>query len=577
MKRSWGSVCRTLMTALLLCSLVATLLPACAEETGEGQKMLRENTLPAGAVDTVPETGVSQPAKSAAPCENLHKVEHPSSLPASTEEAAAEPYTFLPAEELLDGDVVKFNDETVLCSLQRAFDRDSDYFTTQHMERVRSFIIAPAEGKTVSEVDLSVLQFCTILESVTIECTPVNLTVFSQLPEFSAIQFDSCASIDLLPLASCKKLAKVNFMNGHAFDLFPLAECKKLTEVAILDCEPMDLSPLSSCKSLTTLTLFGDSITDLSTLPSIPKLSALYLKPSAGLTDYTPLGLCSSLKEVYFSGISAEGLTYFLLTQGENLESLSLEDTTLNEYSLAALRGCKKLQELSLTNVQGMDYSALLNCGKLTSLTLDGMPVSESIEALVSMKKLDNLRLINLRGWDLSCVGQMSTLKKLYLQCVDTSDFTFIAALPKLEVLALVAVRPDNFSFLNELTCTKTLKELYINGTKLMDLHFVKNLSRLEHLYLWYNDLSSLSSLVTSTKKLTLGLVENQIRDLSPLSGLEGMDFIFYTKDFEDTIEPEYWPCWPQEIEASEVTDTDFCQLAAEFFGDEASAVTPQP
>lgn len=249
------------------------------------------------------------------------------------------------------------------------------------------------------------------------------------------------------------------------------------------------------------LNCWSFSFSSLGDLQNFVNLEYLQLPYENAITDISPLGKLQRLTSLYMSHTAIISLDF--LSQLKQLERLGI---TLASYNggLNALKDLKALRslEVRLDDYEG-DLSVLGSLTQLDQLWLtDGNKV-DNLDFLQSLTQLTSLSLQNfpLISDELPKVAALVNLETLYLGDTVVSDLNWIVALQNLRTFDICCQSSVDFSVLGQI---QTLKWLYISNSGITDISFLQNLE-LEALGLWNNDIS----------------------DLSPLQGMETLQYIY--------------------------------------------------
>ena len=288
-----------------------------------------------------------------------------------------------------------------------------------------------------------------------------------------------------------------------------------------------NLAGLEWAVNLTSLDLGSNRISDLTPLSGLTKLTDLELERN-WISDVTALS----------------GLT--------NLSSLSLWDNRISD--LTPLSGLTGLRDLRLSSNWISDVTALSGLTGLTSLWLDRNSVSD----VTSLSGLTNLR--GLRLWDnrISDVTSLAGLTSLTGLSLGNNEISNIAPLTGLTSLSSLDLRgnPLNYEAAGNIETLRGsgVKSIYFTPTvddvPIQDALLRERINKqlgseraadaaitsAEMLSLtrlnargsrgsWITDLRGLSYAVNLTR---LDLADNNVTDVSPLSGLTKLEHLYF-------------------------------------------------
>ncbi|EKB1221397.1 InlB B-repeat-containing protein [Listeria monocytogenes] len=215
-----------------------------------------------------------------------------------------------------------------------------------------------------------------------------------------------------------------------------------------------------------------------------------------GKTSVNEMVAQNELDTLTILDAGAKGITSITGVQYlNNLVKLNLGANNISDIN--ALAGLTNLQELSLEdNLQLCDMGALASLKNVTKLIATSSELSD-ISPLSDLTNLTYLWVSSPKLSDISALSNLPVLETLIVRDSPISDFSPIANLTNLTYLALESV-----------------------GLKDSELSYLNSLTKLSELYLGSNELSDIRSLSRFSNLAYLNLEYNQIKDISPLSGL---------------------------------------------------------
>ncbi len=392
----------------------------------------------------------------------------------------------------------------------------------------------------------------------------------------ASVSYASVASLEGLQYATNLELLSltINESDQQHFvsDLSPLTGLEKLNTVILINEEIEDLTPLASLSSLETLTLAVDSSDNFDQLAGLANTNLKSLSlPANNITDLSFLQGLTSLTDLSLSENNISDLTP--LRNLNNLESLSLIRNQVDDLSalqsltdlielyltgnsigdITPLQNLTNLARLDFTNNEVSDIAPLQNLTKLTELSFSSNKVSD-IMPLQNLTKLTELSFSRNEVSDIAPLQNLTNLAELRFVNNEVSDIT---PLIKNEGLGEgdIIYLPDDSLDLSCGTENRAAVDALIERGVIVDINALVDCSDvvdfadniLEDLVrealrqprgeLTENDLESLrelkyepessSSSVESLEGLqfavnleSLGLPDNSVSDLSPLSAL---------------------------------------------------------
>ena len=233
-----------------------------------------------------------------------------------------------------------------------------------------------------------------------------------------------------------------------------------------------DLTHLSGMTNLTRLHLSNNNISDISALSSLTNLKLLYLDNN-NISDLSPLSSLTNLTNLYLGSNSISDISH--LSGLTKMWALGLGDNDISDLTPLS-SGFAGLNSLNLSDNKITDLSPLSSRSrKLGELFLNGNDISD-LSALSSMTGLATLGLggLAITNSSLSALRGLTRLRSFFLDGTSVSDISDLPSSAELTKLGL--------------TNNKNLSDISTIVPNWND--------SLQHLYLTYNNISDVSSLV---------------------------------------------------------------------------------
>lgn len=446
-------------------------------------------------------------------------------------------------EVLVDGAVV-FHDSALRQAIESAMNSILfDGSAKEYLEKVPGISLINLENPVR---DISPLQLAKSLKEISIDCSSLN---------------------SLEPLVSCASLTKVSLSNIGSLSLEPLTRIKKLNTLYI-QCQVSDLSSLAECKALKDFVGIELGAVSLAPLATAPKLQTVAFA-NIETIDFAQLADAKKISTVELADCGVVGLDEWLTNHAKTLSSLRLRNLTFTPGMNEAIGACRKLTELVLTQVQGIDLDAISGASSLQTLVIDTASDIGSFQMLNQLKKLQMLELYQIKGAAFDGIEALPRLTTLTLDRVEADDFTFICQAPKLSNLTIQACRPGNFAFLSELKCTKALSSLLLMGLSIDDMQFANELKKLRELILVDTNVADISALASLPVE-GLILCGNPIVDYSPLKSMKKLKSLALRSTFDNSLLADFTLEMPnvsiEKIDYESMVDPLYS--AAVFYGD---------
>ena len=204
-------------------------------------------------------------------------------------------------------------------------------------------------GEPISQAEMATLTFT---EPGSWSVGISHLTGLEFAINFTRLDLDSNALIDISPLARLTKLMHLALGNNSIANITPLAGLTNLKWLVLNENSVSDISPLAGLTGLALLHLQSNTITDISDIEGLTSLQWLGLGVNA-ISDISPLAQLTNLEWVY------------------------LEDNNIKDIS--PLTGLPHLKEVGLANNSISDLSPLaenLGVGDGTEIDVRKNPLS---------------------------------------------------------------------------------------------------------------------------------------------------------------------------------------------------------
>jgi len=248
-----------------------------------------------------------------------------------------------------------------------------------------------------------------------------------------------------------------------------------------------------------------------------------------------------------FSDLSRFTNLEYLIFSGPNLQYTSESMNELKDFSF--IENLKSLTNINISNTGAYDFAPVAGLPALKSLSVIYNAVKDT-SVLSNAVGLEFLNLTIAGISDISFVAPLVNLKDLYIRYNTVEDISALQGLSNLRDLVLDSNEIEDISPLKSLTNLKTLN---LNGNKIKNIGVLSSLASLENLYLGSNEIeditpaytsSSLVNLSISANHLTetgmpenagtrfkalkiLDISENEIEDISPLSGITSLETLY--------------------------------------------------
>ena len=329
-------------------------------------------------------------------------------------------------------------------------------------------------------------------------------------------------------LQHATNLTKLYLSWNQISDISHLANLTKLVWLELHGNQISNISHLTGLTSLRGLTLAVNQISDISHLAELTNLSSLLDLDGNQISDISHLAELTNLNHLGLADNQISDISH--LAGLTNLQALSIDGNQISDIS--HLAGLTNLQDLGIDGNQISDISHISGLTQLQRLSTMGTPISDHSP----IHQLPHLltyyggnaapnppSFSNIAGVIIPDAGLRGAIAQAVSKAA--TDFISVADVQSLTRLQINGVTIQNFKGLETATNLQNL-ELIDNGgisdiTPLAKI--LVNLTQLRTLGLVNNQIVNVSPLANLTQLTTLALGENQIVDVSPLARLTNL------------------------------------------------------
>lgn len=357
---------------------------------------------------------------------------------------------------------------------------------------------------------------------------------------------------DLIPIKSLYSLEKINLENNQVEDISDLKGLYNLKELYLRGNKIQNIDSLSNLNNLTNLDLGKNKISKLNGISNLTRLTYLKLDDNY-VDDISYLKNLTNLKTLYLSRNDITNYSYVssfydkLIDKDFNLNyPVSITDANLNQIIRKEIgkpsgdlyyKDLTGIRELDLSNASIYNLTGIKHLTSLEKLNLSGIKTSDFSE-LQYLKSLKELNLNNTTSYNKSFLSSLTKLEKLYLSKANVygSDLTYLKDLVKLTDLDL----SDNYisSNLEKLTSLNNLLKLNLKGnSSLTSIEPLKNyMKNLVYLNIGYTGITD-SGLLLSTINTFPKLADLDITNLNLDKEINlNQKINFLDKNFEEAV-----------------------------------------
>ncbi|AAZ12094.1 leucine-rich repeat protein (LRRP), putative [Trypanosoma brucei brucei TREU927] len=369
--------------------------------------------------------------------------------------------------------------------------------------------------------DVSLLTAVETLEEVRLDgCKNVvkGINEFGRMPYLRVLILKETSVTDrcLRGFASSRSLVKLFIEScSQPTDVSPISAVETLEEVRLDGCKNVvkGINEFGRMPYLRVLILREVGVTDrcLRGLSCCRSLVELALEYCLQLTDVSPISMLETLQKVRFDGCKNVVKGFGELGRVPYLQTLSLNETNVDDRALFTLRATGSLVELSLES-----------CPQLTDVT--------------HLSMIDTLQKIVLEGCanvakGVGLLGRLPALRELYAGATSIAD-TSISALSRSGTLTKIDVKfCQGLTDVSPLVDMKLLEEINLEGCKNVEhgLPCLEKLNLLRVLHLTETQMTDdyLRGLCASCSIVVLDVsLCDQLVDMSPLASIETLEVL---------------------------------------------------
>ena len=350
-------------------------------------------------------------------------------------------------------------------------------------------------------------------------CISAHLEQAGLSPDFTSANLEGlskleCYSRGIGDLTGAEHLSGLTTLIAYGStvsDLRPITGLPLLWNLQVPSTQSYDLAPIESLPSLTKLMVSLQQDTNAGPIGRLGRLERLYL--DNGRTRLAGVTVPAGVKELVVSGGSRLA-DLSGISGGAGVRKLTISGSSLT--SLDGLEGLTSVEDLTCAGTDLNDLSAVTGMTGLTRLYLANDDLSD-LAPLRGLTRLAHLDLSANRVGDLTSLGGLTGLEELRLQRNQVTD---VSPLATLAGLTLIDLSSNNVTTLAPLAGLPALTSLSAQENQLTDLGPDGGLVHLISANFVGNRITSVAALRGAPLR-SLDLMQNQVFDLSPLSGID--------------------------------------------------------
>ena len=203
-----------------------------------------------------------------------------------------------------------------------------------------------------------------------------------------------------------------------------------------------------------------------------------------------------------------------------------------NLTDLSDLRNMHNLEEIIIVGEQIQDISPLENLDKLEYVDFQCNRI-EDISALAGKDNLVRVCFNNNRLKSIEALGSCNELRFLDLNGAGSFDGSTLSNLKKLTFLDVLSADTEAYNYIEGLD----FDELKIGSPGQTDLSCIKNVHKIDALYIYYSDITDISALSGRTDITYFNMCATEVNDLTPLWEMPNLKEVHATNEQKDKFE----------------------------------------
>jgi Leucine-rich repeat (LRR) protein len=327
---------------------------------------------------------------------------------------------------------------------------------------------------------------------------------------------------------------KLELINKGINDLSGIKYFHNLRELFLINNNISDISELEELEHLGVLNLSCNQISDFSSLSHLKELIYLFLDYT-GVEDLTFLDPLNELVVLTFTGNNLDD--YAPLAKYTDAVCLNLGGNPGKNFDvLNNFRYLNMQKESTLCNVYGFFGTEVQENENLyddeMKVTFKDTNLEKAVrdyigkkEGIIYYKDIKNLENFSANGYSIKNIDGIQYMNNLVdVELMDNAitDISHIEQLTKLQSL-MIDNNDLSMTDLSGLENLKELRYLYLNGTNINEIDFVKNIVNLKELHVQWNNIEDVEPILHLTYLEHAYLGGNPIKNIEVLNGMKGI------------------------------------------------------
>lgn len=362
------------------------------------------------------------------------------------------------------------------------------------------------------------------------EVIPFNDKAFeTAIREFCGIQDEK-----QITYGDIYRYRKLELINKGINDIGGIKYFHNLRELFLISNNISDISELEELEHLGVLNLSHNQISDFSSLSHLKELIYLFLD-NTGVEDLTFLDPLNELVVLTFTGNNLDD--YTPLAKYTDAICLNLGGNPGKNFDvLNNFRYLNMQKESSSCNVYGYAGTEVRKIEKLyddeMTVTFKDKNLEKAVrdyigkkEGIIYYKDITNLQNFSANGYSIKNIDGIQYINNLVAVELMDNAINEISHVEKLTKLQSFMIDNNDLSTtdLSGLQNLKKLFYLYLNGTNINTIDFVKNLVNLKELHVQWNNIEDVEPILYLPYLEHAYLGGNPIKNIEVLDGMKGI------------------------------------------------------
>jgi cysteine-rich repeat protein len=382
--------------------------------------------------------------------------------------------------------------------------------------------------------DISDLSGMTSMENLILSNNNLDdsdISILSGMTSMEILSIDSNSNItNLSPLSGMTGLIRLFAGFNNINDISDLSGITSMESLILNNNDIDDISDLSLLTNITWLRLNNNNITDISALSGMTMMGGELNLSYNTITDISALSGMTGLQYAFLNNNTISDLSP--LADMDNLVQLYLNDNNISDLSPIASDNtnlvdfASGLSTLYITDNPGLDNAnAAASLAEVAILEGAGATVTDNIMIDIAADFTD-ANFLDCVSTELGTPGVVGSLAAAALTGLDCSfkSIASIAGAENLTNIQYLSLWNNNITSISALSGLTNIQSLYLNNNTISDLSPLADMDNLVVLYLNDNNISDLSPIASDNTNLA-DFASGLILDISNNAGLNDANY----------------------------------------------------